>query len=76
MGQLVGDAQHGRDDVLVGKRKPITGRSSSQLFRALAGAPHSGADVGPGWPMNPRMKDPVHGADMPGEKAAGQHCTR
>jgi len=26
--------------------------------------------------MNLRMRDPVHRTDTPGQKAAGQHCTR
>jgi hypothetical protein len=41
------------------------GRSSSQLFRALASAQHLGDSVGPRVAMNLRMRHPVPRADMP-----------
>jgi hypothetical protein len=49
------------------------GRSSGQLFRALAGATHPDANVGSVWPMDLQMRDSVIGAGMPGQKLAGQY---
>jgi hypothetical protein len=45
------------------------GRSSSQLFRALAGARHSGANVGPRVTYEPADERSGAPADMPGSES-------